>query len=363
MSAKQVATKSKSIATGATARQSVTAKTPVRQQRRSTLSDVARLARVGTMTVSRALNQPQMVSAELRERINQAVQELGYIPNKVAGGLASGKALSIPVILPTFYHSVYVPLLEGLYSVLPEQGYQILLGTTEYRVDKEEELVSAFLGWWPDGMIVSGVDHSERTRTMIARTGVPVVEVMDLSDNPLELNVGFSHYQVGVEVAKYLAKKGYRHIAYAGTLTEIDFRSVRRIDAFQKTLRKLGLPYDYIERSHKPSSFALGREMLSNLLERHKKLDAIFFANDDLAAGALFECQRRKIKVPSQLALMGFNDQDIAAETVPALTSVWTPRFEMGRKAAEMLLARLRGQMPLQTQVDMGFKIIERKST
>lgn len=335
----------------------------LRKNRRTTLSDVAQRAGVGTMTVSRAINKPEMVSPELRERIQQAVEELGYIPNKVAGGLASGKALSIPVILPTFYHSVYVPLLEGLYSVLPAEGYQILLGTTEYRVDKEEQLVSAFLGWWPDGMILAGVDHSERTCNMLAQAQIPVVEVMDLSENPLELNVGFSHYQVGVAVVEYLAAKGYRRIAYAGTLTEVDFRSVRRINAFQQTLRKLGLPHHYIERSTKPSSFALGKEMLNNLLVRHPEVDAVFFANDDLAAGALFECQRRGIAVPSQLALMGFNDQEIAAQVNPALTSVWTPRYEVGRRAAEMLLMRLRGQKLVAKQVDVGFKITERAST
>ena len=172
-----------------------------RKNRRTTLSDVARLAGVGTMTVSRAIHKPEMVSPELRERVQQAVEELGYIPNKVAGGLASGKALSIPVILPTFHHSVYVPLLERLYEILPAEGYQILLGTTEYRAEEEERLVSAFLGWWPDGMILAGVDRSERTRLLLRQAEVPVVEVMDLSDAPLDLNVGFSHAQVGAAVA------------------------------------------------------------------------------------------------------------------------------------------------------------------
>jgi LacI family gluconate utilization system Gnt-I transcriptional repressor len=138
---------------------------------------------------------------------------------------------------------------------------------------------------------------------------------------------------------------------------------VRRIAAFQQTLQGLGLPHHYIERSDKPSSLALGQEMLGNLLARHPGLDAIFFANDDLAAGALFECQRRGIAVPGQLALMGFNDQEIAAQVNPALTSVWTPRYEVGLKAAEMLLARLRGEPLQETQVDLGFNIVERAST
>lgn len=334
-----------------------------RKNRRITLSDVARHAGVGTMTVSRAIHKPEMVSPDMRQRILRSVEELGYIPNKVAGGLASGKALSIPVVLPTFYHSVYVTFLEGLYSILPEQGYQILLGTTEYRIDKEEQLVSAFLGWWPDGIIVSGADHSLRTRNVLAQAGVPVVEVMDLADEPIDLNIGFSHYQVAVEVVQYLAAKGYRNIAYAGTLTELDFRSVRRIAGFQDTLRRLGLPHHYIQRSNKPSSIALGKEMLGELLQQHPQMDAIFFANDDLAAGALFECQRRGIGVPGKLALMGFNDQEIAAQVNPALTSVWTPRYEIGRKAAEMLLQRLRGEKLAASKVDLGFKLIERSST
>ncbi len=334
-----------------------------RKAGRVTLSDVAKHLGVGTMTVSRAINKPQMVSPELRSRIMAAVEQLGYIPNRVAGGLASGKALSIPVILPTLYHSVYVSFLEGLYSVLQGEGYQILLGTTEYRTDTEEQLVSTLLGWWPDGLIIAGVDHSQRTSTLLGSAGIPIVEIMDLGQEPIDLNVGFSHHQVGAAVAEYLAGQGYKHIAYAGTQTEIDFRSMRRIAGFQDTLRRLGLPHHYIQRSHQPSSLALGKELLLGLLEQYPQVDAVFFANDDQAAGALFECQRRGLAVPEKIALMGFNDQEIASQTNPALTSVWTPRREMGRKAAEMLLRRLRGQKLGKKQVDTGFKIVERAST
>jgi LacI family transcriptional regulator, gluconate utilization system Gnt-I transcriptional repressor len=330
---------------------------------RVTLSDVAKELGVGPMTVSRAINKPELVSAEMRSRVMAEVEKLGYIPNRVAGGLASGKALTIPVLVPTLYHSVYVPFLEGLYSVLPKEGYQILLGTTEYRLETEEELVSTFLGWWPDGIIISGVDHSERTRTMLRQAGIPVVEIMDVSDKPLDMNVGFSHYEVGAAVARYLAKRGYKHCAYAGMLSDIDFRTVRRIAGFQDTLKRLGLPHHYIERSAKRSSIELGKELLLAVLEHHPKVEAIFFANDDLAAGALFECQRRNLKVPKKLALVGFNDQEIASQVNPALTSVWTPRYDIGRMAAEMLLKRLRGEKLTAKRVDTGFKIVERAST
>jgi LacI family gluconate utilization system Gnt-I transcriptional repressor len=183
-----------------------------------------------------------MVSDPLRAKILKAVDELGYFRNRVASGLASGTARLVPVVVPTLLHSVYIPFLEGGYSVLAEHGYQIILSTTEYQVSSEDQLVEALLGWSPDGLFLSGVDHFARTLSLLKRTQIPVVEVMDLSDPPIGINVGFSHYRVGVVVAEYFYRKGYRRIALAGTLTEIDLRSVKRIAGFQQTLKDYGLP-------------------------------------------------------------------------------------------------------------------------
>src|SRR5271165_3536054 len=315
-----------------------------RDRKRVTLSDVARHVGVGPMTVSRALRTPEMVSVRLRSRILKAVDELGYVRNRVASGLASGTARLVPVIIPTLHHSVYVPFLEGLYSVLPQAGYQILLGTTEYLVEQEEKLVSALLGWFPDGLLLSGVDHSARTRKMLERVQIPVVEVMDICENPIDINIGFSHYHVGVAVAEYLSRKGYREVAYAGTLTEIDFRSVKRIAGFQETLKVRGFSHHLIQRSTEPSSIALGCKLLDDLLRNYPGVRAIFFANDDLA-------------------IMGFNDQEIASAVVPTITSVATPRREIGLAAARMLIAELSGKSVAERRVDTGFEIIEREST
>jgi len=328
-----------------------------------TLSDVARHVGVGTMTVSRALNKPEMVSMRLRAKILNAVEELGYIQNRFASGLASGTSRIIPVAIPTLLHSVYIPMLEGICSVLGQHGYQIILGTTEYLVTVEEQLMNAFLGSSPSGLILSGVDHSAKTIKLLKRAGLPVVEVMDLTDRPIAMNVGFSHYEVGVAVARYLCQKGYRRIAYAGTLTEIDFRSVKRIAGFQQTLKDYGLPYHFIQRINEPFSIGLGAKLLDELLRQYPDVEAVFFANDDLAAGALFECWRRAIRVPEDLAIMGFNDQEIAGSIVPAITSVATPRREIGRAAAQMLVKQLQGQPPPDLQLDLGFKIVERQST
>lgn len=336
---------------------------PLIPRKAVTLGDVARHVGVGLMTVSRALRKPEMVSEPLRAKILKAVDELGYVRNRVASGLASGTARLVPVVIPTLLHPVYIPFLEGVYSVLSQHGYQILLATTEYQVSAEDQLVEALLGWVPDGLFLSGVDHSARTMNVLKRTQIPVVEVMDLSDSPIGINVGFSHYKVGVAVAEYFYRKGYRQIAYAGTQTEIDLRSVKRIAGFQQTLKDYGLPYHFIQRSNEPFSIALGGKLLGELLQQHPNIQAIFFANDDLAAGALLECQRRAIPVPDQLAIMGFNDQEIATSMIPTITSISTPRREIGQVGAQMLVDRLKGRPATQPQVDLGFRIIEREST
>ena len=328
-----------------------------------TLSDVGRHVGASLMTVSRALRKPEMVSEPLRAKILKAVDELGYVRNRVASGLALGTARLVPVVIPTLLHPVYIPFLEGAYSVLAQHGYQIILSTTEYHVSTEDQLIEALLGWFPDGLFLSGVDHSARTMSVLKRVHIPVVEVMDLSDSPIGINVGFSHHKVGVAVAEYFHRKGYRQIAYAGTMTEIDLRSGKRIAGFQQTLKDYGLPYHYIQRSNEPFSIALGGKLLNELLLQQPDIQAVFFANDDLAAGALFECQRRGIRVPEQLAIMGFNDQEIASSTIPTITSVRTPRREMGQIAAQMLVDHLQGRPPAERQVDLGFKIIERAST
>jgi LacI family gluconate utilization system Gnt-I transcriptional repressor len=328
-----------------------------------TLTDVAQRAGVGTMTVSRTLTRPEMVSETLRTKILKAIDELGYVKNRFASGLASGTSRIIPVIIPSLLHPVYIPMLDGINSTLAQNGYQIILGTTDYLINVEERLVGTFLGCSPGGFILSGVDHSSKTIKLLKRAHLPLVEVMDLTDHPIAMNVGFSHYEVGVAVARYFFQKGYQRIAYAGTLTEIDMRSVKRIAGFQQTLKDYGLPFHFIQRSNEPFSIPLGAKLLDELLRQYPDVEAVFFANDDLAAGALFECQRRAIRVPDDMAIMGFNDQEIARSVFPSITSVDTPRREIGRTAAQMLVRELQGQPVPARQLDLGFKIIEREST
>lgn len=327
------------------------------------LDDVARAVGVSTITVSRVLRKPEMVSPKLRERVQAAVDALGYIRNQLAGGLMSGASKIVPVLIPTLHHTVFVSFLDGLHAELARAGYQTLLATTEYSLESEHEVVASVLGWSPDGIIIAGVDHLPRTRKILKQAGIPTVEFMDLTDDPIDMNIGFSQQQMGIQAAEYLIQRGCRHIGYAGMHSARDHRSVKRIRAFQDTLRQHGLPDNIVQETDETSAFRAGREMLDKLLERHAKVDGLFFGNDFLAAGALFQCQRRGIRVPEDISLIGSNDEPISQEIHPGLTSIATPRYEMGQLAARMLLARLSGGNVGPVRVDTGFKFVERATT
>jgi LacI family transcriptional regulator, gluconate utilization system Gnt-I transcriptional repressor len=339
------------------------ARRPTRQGQSSTLKDVADLAGVSQMTASRALKKPETVSLKLRQRVEKAILELDYIPDHVAVHLAGGTSGIIPFLIPTLNHNIYIPTLNAMTDDLSQAGYQILLSTTEYDMNHEESIIRNLLGWRPAGIVVSGIDHTERTRKLLQGLQQPVIEIMDLASNPIDLNVGFDHAAVGVAIAKEFIQRGRKQIGYIGTLTRKDSYSGRRINAFSKTLMEANLPSNLIARSDKPNSIAVGAELFRQLLEQNPSLDAVFLATDDLAVGALVEAQRLGKRIPEDISIIGFNDQDIAAYFNPAISSVRTPRIEMGHIAARMLLARLQGKTLDTCRVDVGFEIIHRATT
>ena len=341
-------------------------RTALSQGKRATMRDVAQRAGVSSITVSRVLREPDKVSTHLRQRILSAVEELGYFANQVASGLASGASRVVPVLIPTLSAPLFVPFLNGVRAELEPRGYEVLLGTTEYREEVETRLIATFLGWFPAGLIVAGVDHSPVTRLRLKNavgSGVPVVEYMELSDSPIDINVGFSHRAAGDAAARFFAAQGRRHIAYAGTLGSVDKRGARRVEGFQKALHSLCLPSHYVHLSEEPFSFSVGGRVFAQLLDAHPMIEAVFFANDDMAAGALGEAKRRGILVPRDIAMMGFADYEVASVMSPAISSINVNPLEMGRIAARALLKRLDGAPPAEGTIDTGFQIIERDTT
>ncbi|WP_428377160.1 LacI family DNA-binding transcriptional regulator [Lichenicoccus sp.] len=328
-----------------------------------TLKDVAERAGVAPITVSRALNAPDSVSAALRAQIDEAVGALGYVRNQYAGALASAASRIIPVIVPSLSNAVFVEVIQGIQQVLEEAGYQPLLGNTQYDLERESKLVATLLGWSPAGLIVAGMRHSERTRTLLRGYGRPLVEIMEYGAQPIDMNVGLSHIRAGETMGRHLVGRGYRQIGFIGGRLKQDYRAAQRFRGLDNALAAVGLPrrppFEHDERS----SALIGGDTLMQTLQRAPELDALFFANDDLAVGALLRAQREGIAVPARVAIAGFNGLDISALTTPALTTIVSPRQRIGELAARKLLGRIQGEKPGPARIDVGFRLEIRAST
>lgn len=326
-----------------------------------TLSEVAAHAGVAPMTASRAINQPELVSATLRERVDKAILELGYVPNRAARALASAQSKVIAVLVPSLSNAVFTAVLAGIQDALDPCNYQILIGNTRYSDAEEEKLLFAYMQSNPDGILLSGLTHSPRVQQMLATSRVPVVSMMDLSPEPGAMSVGFSQVDAGYAMTRYLLDKGRKRIGYMAA--QLDERSLRRAEGYRKAMREAGLADPALELLvPEPSTIALGAELLGRMLAKVPELDAIFCCNDDLAHGAIFQCQRRGISVPEQLAIGGFNDLPASAWMKPSVTTVGTPLYQTGFEAASLLLASIRGSEMAAQRIDLGFTLMARES-
>lgn len=325
-----------------------------------TLHDVAKLAGVAPITASRALNTPTQVSAEVLKKVTDAVQRTGYVPNRLAGGLASSRSRLVAAVVPTLNGPVFLETVQALTDALAEQGYQLMLGQSGYVDSREDALLEAIIGRRPDGIVLTGIMHSPEGRKRLLAAGIPVVETWDLTPTPLDMLVGFSHVDVGRAVVDFLYAKGRRRLAIvAGD----DERSTRRHQAFQAAARAAGLPEVRMVTVPAPTTAKSGRSALIELMRDAGDIDAVFCSSDLLALGVLMQAQASGIAVPGQLAVVGFGDLEFAADLNPALTTVRIDGTAIGRQAARFIVERAAGRPVEPRVVDIGFTIVERGTT
>ncbi len=329
---------------------------------RITLDDIALRVGTSSITVSRAFRKPDLVSEDLRAHIYKVASELGYVRNRAASALASSRSMNIAVVVPSLSNSVFVDTINGIEKILRARGYQMLLGVSNYSADEEDALVRAYMAFDPDGIILTGVNYRDAVRRMVERAKIPVVHMMELSTLPGLYSVGFSQEAAAETMTNHLLTQGRKRIAFVAS--QLDSRTLARNRGYRDTLIAAGL-YDSNRELlvPEPSSISLGGVLLERMLQQAPDCDAIFFCNDDLAQGALFACQRLGIPVPGRLAIAGFNDLPASAHIVPSLTTVATPRYEIGVKSAQMLVGLIEGQRPARTNIDVGFELKPRQST
>lgn len=325
-----------------------------------TLHDVAKLAGVAPITASRALNTPQQVSPEVRQRVADAVSRTGYVPNRLAGGLASTRSRLVAAVVPTISGPVFLETVQALTATLAERGYQLMLGQSGYSGSREDALLEAIIGRRPDGIVLTGILHSTEGRRRLLASGIPVVETWDLTPTPIDMLVGFSHVEVGREVARFLHAKGRQRLA---VVAGDDERAQRRTEAFVAAARGLGLAAVQVESVPAPTTLKSGREALARLLDRQPAIDAVFCSSDLLALGVLTEARVRAVTVPRQLAVVGFGDLEFAADVEPALTTVHIKGTAIGRQAAQFIVERAEGREVTERLIDIGFSIVERQSS
>jgi len=323
------------------------------------LHDVAKLAGVAPITASRALNTPNQVSVEVRRKVGDAVARTGYLPNLLAGGLASRRSRLVAAVVPTIAGPVFLETVQSLTEALAERGYQLMLGQAGYGGGREDALLEAIIGRRPDGIVLTGILHSAEGRKRLIASGIPVVETWDLTPTPIDMLVGFSHVEVGRAVAAHLHGKGRSRLA---VVAGDDERAARRGQAFVAAALALGLREPRIVTVPAPTTLRSGRQALATLVRDASDTDAVFCSSDQLALGVLTEARVRGWAVPGRLAVIGFGDQEFSADLEPALSSVRIRGDAIGRQAAQFIVDRVEGRAVPERVIDIGFSIIERQS-
>lgn len=324
-----------------------------------TMQTVGRMAGVSQVTVSRALSEPSRVTPETLRRIHEAIRITGFVPNALAGALASQRSMLVSALVPSITNIVYASMIASFNERMRARGYQILLSETGFDPGDEEAFIATHLSRRPDAVLLTGIHHSAQARRMLLAAGIPVVEVWDISTTPIDICVGFSHVEAGRAAADFAIEAGYRR---AACVSAGDERARRRQQAFSARFERSAGHAALNAAFDAPATLANGRAGLSRLLREGFSGGVVFCSSDLLAHGVLIEAHARGLSVPGDVAVVGFGDQDYAAAVEPALTTIRVDREALGAAAAETILSRFRGEDQPENVIDIGFRIIRRAS-
>ena len=305
-----------------------------------TLRDVSEASGVSEMTVSRVLRNRGDVSVATRDKVLRAAKALGYVPNKIAGALASQRVNLVAVIIPSLSNMVFPEVMTGISRVLEDTDLQPVVGVTDYLPEKEEKVLYEMLSWRPSGIIIAGLEHSDASRAMLRASGIPVVEIMDTDGTPVDAMVGISHRRAGREMGEAILAGGYRRIGVMGTQMPLDHRARKRFEGVTQALAKGGVEVADHEFYSGGSALAKGREMTEAMLARNPDLDFLYFSNDMIGAGGLLYCLDKGYDIPGQIGLAGFNGVDLLDGLPVRLTTTDARRVEIGRRAARIVAGK-----------------------
>lgn len=338
-----------------------------------TMADVAARLGISKMTVSRALTRTSArsrgASEELRQRILSTSREMGYVIDRTASAFSSKRSGFVAVLIPSLNNSNFADTVHGLTLALEDTGLQVLFGYTDYDLPTEERLLRAMLTRRPEAVVLTGGSHLPSVRKMLKAAAVPVVEMWDMLQDPIEHTVGFSNAEATAELVRQLHAKGYRRMAFMGGTPERDPRGAERRQGFEAAVKELGLPQDRIVvvGPTPPVSMAHGAQAVVQVMQRWPDTDALVCVSDHPAFGALMECQRRGWAVPQRLAIAGFGSFEVSTACHPRLTTVVIDCAGIGRATGELLkraITAVRNGKRLEAETVMiPFEIAQRESS
>lgn len=305
-----------------------------------TLRDVSEACGVSEMTVSRVLRNRGDVSTATREKVLASAKSLGYVPNQIAGSLASQRVNLVAVVIPSLSNMVFPEVLTGINKTFDDTPLQPVVGVTDYLPEKEEQVLYEMLSWRPSGVIIAGLEHTDATRAMLRNASIPVVEIMDTDGTPIDAMVGISHRRAGRKMAAAIIKQGFSRIGFMGTKMPLDHRARKRFEGFTEGLTQAGIEIEDRQFYKGGSALAKGREMTQSMLERSPDLDFLYYSNDMIGAGGMLWLLDQGVDIPGQIGLAGFNGVELLEGLPRQLATMDACRLEIGEKAAQIILDR-----------------------
>lgn len=333
--------------------------TPPVRKRLPTLAEVAEVAGVSAASISRFINSPEVVAEKTAARIRDAIRQTGYTPNLLAGALASNRTRLVAVMVPSMAQSIFSTTIQAMSDALSEQGYDVLLGLGGNQDQRLSPAIDQVLGRRPDGLILTGPVADEDLRQRLLAAQIPIIQIWDIPADPLDMVVGFSHLDVGYAVGRYVIQRGYQR---PFLITASGVRALSRRFGFSRAMLEHGRPEPPFVAFDAPTTVRQGRQGLAGHLEQGHRPDVIVCSSDWTAQGVYAEAQARSIRIPDDIAVIGFGDLDFAADLEPPLTTVHIDGAAIGRAAADLLLRRSRGEAPASTTVRIDFEIRQRES-
>jgi LacI family gluconate utilization system Gnt-I transcriptional repressor len=327
------------------------------------IEDVAEAANVSIMSVSRAVRGVEGISFKKREEILQIARNLGYYPNSVAVSLAASNSNMIGVSVPTLFGTVFSEIYSSMRTRFEKAGYVTMIDITDYNKKHEEEWVERMIAWRPAGLILTGVSHSEKTKERLLKSKIPVLEIWDIANEPVDICIGVDHFKAGETMGDYLVDFGYKKPAYVGIALGKDIPADRRLSGLNQSFNRINSSVNYIDRSAKNSSFESGYNATLNLMSGEgEKPDVICYLNDNMAFGGIKACENLEFNCPESIGIVGYNGLDINSVLQQKITTSITPRRKMGEQGADLLVGKIHGVVT-PSIVELGVNIVPGNTT